>query len=206
MPALKFWKFEAAKFDGSAGTCQCKHSASVPTTLCLAFQSDEQTLLSGGIDGSIHIWRQARLVSIVSAHVGPVFSIGCSSNLVALGGADGLHLWDGNMLDEATGKVKSSFLSCDVVASGLGTPTTVRSIAISEKGKESAIFVGTEANELYKVPPPCRAVPCRAVPCRAVPCRAHVCMFACLRVCVSVFSWRGNSSLWPPDDDQQWRA
>ena len=49
------------------------------TNICAAY-IDRQTAVTGSADGSILVWENAQLISLVSGHKGPVFDVDCPKN------------------------------------------------------------------------------------------------------------------------------
>uniref|UniRef100_T1JGP8 WD repeat-containing protein 55 homolog n=1 Tax=Strigamia maritima TaxID=126957 RepID=T1JGP8_STRMM len=145
---VKFWSVLGAELRGRRG----RHVEPIPTFLSLTFGGNKTTL-TGSWDGAIFVWRDEKLIRVVTrAHCGPIFSLYGSSfdGLVVSGAKETetenencacVKLWDSQMTRCKPFRISSPNAKTKPM------PMVVRSV----NRHRNKIVVGTGSNCIYEI-------------------------------------------------------
>eukprot|EP01119_Soliformovum_irregulare_P013844 TRINITY_DN3722_c0_g1_i1.p1 TRINITY_DN3722_c0_g1~~TRINITY_DN3722_c0_g1_i1.p1 ORF type:complete len:1927 (-),score=428.61 TRINITY_DN3722_c0_g1_i1:16-5796(-) len=98
---IKFWTYSGNSLvqkKGIFGT-----AGEITTILCIGFGHNDGKTYTGTLTGEVYIWQENRLISVIQAHKGPLYSVDEYDNGFLTGGKDGLlRIWTKDFKPEAT--------------------------------------------------------------------------------------------------------
>ncbi len=145
---IKFWNQVGAGFTSNRGIFG--KLSGVENMMCITFGKTADLCYTGGGNGSIYVWKDDKLVKLIPAHNGPIFSIYAHDQYEAYvtGGKDGsIILWNSEFSQIHKYILNKASLSKKSKGMLLSDNPSIRAISLASK----KILIGTKNGEIIDI-------------------------------------------------------